>query len=82
MSDSVSCGLRLALSTGSVKVPAEEYVSMMEAIRAARAMVDPRTTLIMCHAERETDFEDGNGCECFACMTAQGLVDALAKVPE
>ena len=65
-----------------IPVPDEDYIAMVAAIEAARAMVDPRTTLIMCHHERKADFEDGNGCECFACMTAQALVDALAKVPE
>jgi hypothetical protein len=70
------------MSSPIILIPKSRYDAMDEAIRAARAMVDPRTSLIMCHAERETDFEDGNGCECFACMTAQELVDALAKVPE
>jgi hypothetical protein len=70
------------MSSPIVLIPKSSYDAMTEAIGAARAMVDPRTTLIMCHEEREADFEDGNGCDCLACLTAQELVNALAKVPE
>lgn len=63
-------------------VSASRYVALEAIAKAARAMVDPRTALIMCHHERETDFEDGNGCDCCACEAAQALTDALAKVPE
>jgi hypothetical protein len=65
-----------------VPVDRSRLLALEEAVRVARALVDPRSPLIMCHHEREADFEDGNGCNCLACMTAQELVDALAMVPE
>ena len=70
------------MSDPIVLVPQSRYAALEAIAEAARAMVDPSTTLIMCHHERETDFEDGNGCGCLACITAQELVNALAKVPE